>query len=175
MARLILRGLFGLVCLLGLAQLSACPAGKQTDRGILRLSWRLTGARIERMLTPEELEKLPPHMRPRDGVAETTELPYRLSIAIDTRRDSFRVTPAGWRGDRPLFVLRDYPLAPGHHQVVVEFGPEDTEVEATRYSFAQSIESRAGQILTVRLSPEQDQLILTAAPEPERSKRSADR
>jgi hypothetical protein len=94
---------------------------------MLRLSWRMHGERIEtcRTRSPAELEKLPVHMRTEE-VCEARLVAYRLVVQIDDARpDTTHVLPGGVRGDRPLFVLREMPLAPGRHRVRVRFARED--------------------------------------------------
>ena len=100
-----------------------------SDRGELRLAWRLAVPRIEecRTLTPEEQAELPAHMR-RDEVCEGRAVSYRLEVRVDDAlRYQATVAPEGARGDRPLQVFREFPLEPGTRQVRVVF--ERVEVE----------------------------------------------
>jgi hypothetical protein len=93
------------------------------DAALLRLSWRVQGISTEecRTLTEEELARLPVHMRnPRAciGVIASYALEVRVGgtvLAQDT------VLPPGARGDRPLNVLREFPLSAGDHDVAVSF------------------------------------------------------
>ncbi|MEJ2204013.1 MAG: hypothetical protein P8170_07875, partial [Gemmatimonadota bacterium] len=82
---------------------------------LLRLSWRVDGISMEecRTLTEEELANLPTHMRnPKACIGRIA--PYRLQVGIDGALVvSDTVYPAGARGDRPVFVLRDVPVDPG--------------------------------------------------------------
>lgn len=93
------------------------------EEALIRLSWRLRGARVEecRARTPEELEALAPHMRTPE-VCVGVNAAYELSVELDGRevvRDTVR--PAGVRSDRPVYVFRDLPVPPGSHRVEVEF------------------------------------------------------
>lgn len=95
----------------------------QDDEALLRLSWRMEGITTEacRTLSDEELARLPVHMRnPRAciGVIAAYELRVRAGDALLVQ-DTVR--PPGARGDRPLNVLQEFPLAPGEHAVSVEF------------------------------------------------------
>jgi len=94
-----------------------------SDVGTLRLSWRMAGVTAEacRTLSEEELARLPVHMRnPRACIGVVASYLLRVTadgavIAQDT------VRPPGARGDRPLNVLREFPLSPGDHAVAVGF------------------------------------------------------
>lgn len=89
----------------------------------VRLSWRMTGVTAEacRTLSPEELERLPVHMRNPQACIGVIA-PYTLRVEVDrvlSVEDTIR--PPGARGDRPLNVLRDFALPPGRHHVEVSF------------------------------------------------------
>lgn len=109
---------------LAVAALSRVPtAHAEPDEAIIRLSWRTLGVRLEecRRLTEEELEALAPHMRtPESCTGRNADYELRVTLAgagvvTDT------VHPTGLRTDRPIYVLRDLPVAPGSHQVSVRF------------------------------------------------------
>lgn len=93
------------------------------DVAMLRLSWKINGVTVEacRQLTAEELEALPVHMRnPRACIGGIA--PYVLEVTLDgTVMAPDTVRAHGARSDRPLFVLRDLPVAPGPHDVAVRF------------------------------------------------------
>jgi len=97
------------------------------EQATLRLSWRLQGEAVEecRDLSPEELERLPVHMRAA-RTCKSRGVSYALEAKVDGQplvRDV--VHPAGARGDRPVYVLEDVPLAPGPHRVSVTFRRSD--------------------------------------------------
>jgi hypothetical protein len=98
-----------------------------TNSALLRLSWRAVGRELEmcRALSTDEIAKQPVHMR-RTEVCERTIEPYRLHVAIDgvTRVDTV-LQPTGARRDRPLYVLRDFVVPPGQHEVDVLFAEEE--------------------------------------------------
>lgn len=106
------------------AGLSRAPVPMSSaDEALLRLSWRMTGIAAEacRTLPPEELEKLPVHMRAPE-VCTGHVASYRLTVRVDgTEVLDDVVRPAGARGDRPVTVLRDLPLEPGTYRVEVGF------------------------------------------------------
>ena len=98
-----------------------------SDTGLLRLSWRLRGEKVEscRPRTQAELDALPVHMRTPE-VCEGRLVAYRLIVQVDSGQpDTVRIVPGGARGDRPVFVLHDMPLAAGPHRVRVSFTRED--------------------------------------------------
>ena len=94
-----------------------------SDTSALRLSWSAHPERIEtcRERTAEELASRPAHMRqPLEcaGAAAT----YLLTVLLDGQLlDSAVVRGSGIRNDRPIFLLREYPVPPGSHQLAVSF------------------------------------------------------
>jgi hypothetical protein len=78
---------------------------------------------IGRDLTEDELAAKPLHMRqPRECVAHP--LTYRLQVTINgATRLERTLSPAGARGDRPLYVQHDMRLAPGVYPIRVDFLP----------------------------------------------------
>ncbi len=104
--------------------LSFTPYTAERDVGaIVRLAWRARGERVRdcRRLSPEELAKLPLHMR-QEEVCEGRVLPYRLVVALDSVTLVDRlVHGAGAREDRPLYVFQDLIVEPGIHRISVRF------------------------------------------------------
>ena len=96
------------------------------DHALVRLSWRAVGERVEACRRPseEELAALPPHMR-RAEICEGRMTPFRLAVAIDGEEllDE-RILPSGTRQDRPVYVLREFPVAQGPHRLRVAFAEE---------------------------------------------------
>ncbi|HET9984285.1 MAG TPA: hypothetical protein VFQ38_11885 [Longimicrobiales bacterium] len=188
----ILRGALALAvsaaALLGLEALSRYPVDVEgSDGALLRLSWRVRSVRVEhcRKLTPEELEALPAHMRQPER-CEGRLAPYDLVLSVDGRTvERSLATAAGARADRPVYVYRDIPLAPGAHRVRVEFvrrGGDEEEEEreeggAPRHlSFDAPVTLAPGQIALVTYDAERRALVLRGsggagagmAPGPER-------
>ncbi len=102
---------------------------------LIRLSWRVRSVRTREChrLTPAELAALPAHMREPE-VCEGKLAPYALELTVDGRTlERSLVAGAGARQDRPLYVYRDLPVAPGRHHLAVRFarrgGEEDDERE----------------------------------------------
>ena len=109
----------GVLSLLSEAPYTAEPA----THGVIRLAWRARGERVRRCrrLTPDELAKLPAHMR-QEEVCERAVLPYRLRVTVDgAPAIDELVRPGGAREDRPLFVFRELSVAPGAHHITVVF------------------------------------------------------
>lgn len=121
-----------------LARVSAAPmAYHAPDAARLRLSWSARPERIEVCRTPseEELSRLAEHMRQRlvcEGVFAT----YLLRIEVDGREVGQSVIRgAGLRHDRPLYLLRDYPVPPGQHRFLVSLTRrEKTDNDAAAYA-----------------------------------------
>ena len=82
--RLALAGAVVLGSGAALAALSLVPyTAEPGDRAVVRLAWRTRGERVRacRRLTPDELARLPQHMR-QEEVCERRILPYRLRVEI---------------------------------------------------------------------------------------------
>lgn len=131
------------------------------DEAMLRLAWRIQGATLEscRQPTEEELAELPVHMRnPQACIGQVA--PYVLSVRIDGRvlaQDT--VYAPGARGDRPLSVLQDHPLAAGTHRMGISFDailPEGAEVtddrSVVRLRWADEVTLGAREVALVTLN-----------------------
>ena len=122
--RWIMAGALTLAVALPIAWLSQAPTTyARPGDALLRLSWRMDGLRVEdcRPRTEEELAALAPHMRTPE-VCTRGFVDHELSVSIDgaeLMRDTVR--PGGARRDRPVYVYRDIPLAPGRHSLSVTF------------------------------------------------------
>ena len=130
-----LRRTIGLV--VALASLTAVAALSRVpyrthdgERALLRLSWRMRGERIEqcRGATPAELANVPQHMR-REVICEGARIAaYRLRVVVDGRTLANSVVAgSGVVGDRPIYVLRDFELRPGTHQLQLSFEKEPNQ------------------------------------------------
>ena len=113
----------------------------------LRLSWSARPERIEvcRTLSAEELAQREEHMRQRvecDGRFAT----YALRVESDGHLIGEAVVHgAGLRHDRPLYVLREYDVAPGVHRVRVSFTRrEKTDGDAAAFAPTASAEADTG-------------------------------
>ena len=166
------RGLAVLVtgaAVLALGALSRFPyTPADAGSGVLRLSWRVRGERVTecRRLTPEELEALPLHMR-RPEACEGRIAPYRLRVTIDgSVVEDTLIGAAGAREDRPIYVLRDFPLSPGTHAVDVAFAREGAPVPLTLDTV---VAIRPGRVSLVTFDPDRNALVLRSAEDRERS------
>lgn len=94
-----------------------------SDEGLLRLSWRAVGQRVEecRVPTAEELAALPQHMRQKE-ICEGALAPFDLDVRIDGVTVVDRELRAeGAREDRPTYVFDEIRLPPGPHALEVVF------------------------------------------------------
>jgi hypothetical protein len=125
------RGIFGVVggaAVLALLRMASfVPYTAERDVGaIVRLAWRARGERVQdcRRRTPDELAKLPAHMR-QEEVCEGRILPYRLVVEMDgAAAVNQLIHGAGAREDRPLYVFQDLVVSPGTHRIGVSFTRE---------------------------------------------------
>lgn len=122
------RALPALVAAVGLGWVLAVSSGTSVgwhaaDAAELRLSWSARPERIENCRTLSEAEQAarPAHMR-RDVECEGVAVSYALTVRVDGDTvDAAVVRGGGLRNDRPIFLLRRHPVAPGARRVQVDF------------------------------------------------------
>lgn len=169
----VLRGVIGVVgaasVLAFIRVASFAPYTAERDVGaIVRFAWRARGERVRecRHRTPEELEKLPPHMR-QEEVCEGRVLPYRLAVDLDgVATVNQLIHGAGAREDRPLYVFQELVVTPGSHRIAVTFtregsAPADTSgVLATpaRLTLDTTVTLGSRRVLLVTYDEEREQL-----------------
>lgn len=150
--------ILGSLLAVGVAVLTRAPV-QFADGGdaLIRLSWRLEGVTVEECqeLSAEELADLPIHMRnPQACIGQIAdyELSVRLSgseVLLDT------LEPGGARGDRPIYVLADLPVAAGPHDVAVRFSALVSEAYAgegpTEFTWTGIVEPGSGDIVLITL------------------------
>jgi hypothetical protein len=121
-----------LLALAGTALLAALSRAPQRvhagEGGLLRLSWSGQPERVEacREVPEEELEKLPAHMRQR-VICEGRSAQYHLTVVRDG--DTLAQGPVwagGVRHDRPIYLYREFPVAPGTHDLTLRFALADS-------------------------------------------------
>jgi hypothetical protein len=109
---------------LGMVALTDAPTLVEPDAdGLLRLSWRMVGERVElcRPPTAEDLAALPRHMRPQE-ICEGRMAAFVLRVRVDEESVIDReIRPSGLREDRPVYVFEERRLAPGRHRIEVTF------------------------------------------------------
>jgi hypothetical protein len=153
---------------LTIATLSRVPTVHANEgEAMLRLSWRLRGARIEqcRQRTPEELEALAPHMRSPE-VCVGANASYELNVKLDGRevvRDT--VHPGGVRADRPVYVFQELRVSPGTHLVEVKLAailPEafDPGGAVVGLALAERVRIGPAEIALVTLDSEGTRLVV---------------
>jgi hypothetical protein len=107
-----------------MARASAAPvAYHDSGTALLRLSWSARPERIEtcRTLSAEELAREEEHMRQRVE-CNGTFASYTLRVESDQRLVSeSAVRGAGFRHDRPIYLLRELPVSNGPHHLRVSF------------------------------------------------------
>lgn len=99
------------------------------DDGLIRLSWKAVGERVEacRAPSPEELQALPAHMRPKE-ICDGALASFRLTVSIDSLPVAARTLRApGTRHDRPTTVYEEFAVAPGRHRLEIRFVSEPPE------------------------------------------------
>jgi len=140
----------------------------EAERALLRLSWRLSAevGEICRPATEEELAELPVHMRT-DEICEPMDSGFDLVVTLD--EDTLvaeRLEGRGARGDRPISILREWPLAPGKHRLTVrltpvgEVGDRTGAGEVQERELERTVEVAPGEVVVVAIQPETGRLIL---------------
>jgi len=121
-----------LVLALGLAALSRGNwRAHRGDETVLRLTWSVRPERIEtcRRVSEAEQADRPAHMR-QAVVCEGASATYRLRVWRDDQLlDDEVLRGGGFRNDRPIYLLRDYPASPGTYRLRVEMRRVETVTE----------------------------------------------
>jgi len=124
--RVALAVLLAVVGTVLVAWLSRVPARFDSEHeALVRLSWRVDGISVEecRQLSPAEVANLPIHMRNPEACIGRIA-PYRLQVGLEgARLMDDTIYPGGVRGDRPIYVLSDFPVDPGQYRIQVRFDP----------------------------------------------------
>lgn len=169
--RYVLAGALALAVTAGVGALSRVPyRAEASSDPLVRLSWRARGIRVEecRRVPPEELEKLPVHMRRAEDCVGRI-LPYRLAVTIDGEPAVDEIVEAsGARADRPLFVFREITVSPGRHTLDVTFrvegeAPSDSLVQDATPRFLElsaTVDLEADQVALVTYDAERRELVL---------------
>jgi hypothetical protein len=161
------------VSALALAALSVLPyTPPAAEEGLLRLSWRARGERVQecRRVSDEEQAGLPAHMR-REEVCEGRLLPAHLLVEVDGRvvvDDTVRAR--GARGDRPLYVFHEIALPPGRHPVRIRFEREERQeggATPALLELTQTLALAAGEVALVTYDTDLAALVVRT-PEPSR-------
>jgi hypothetical protein len=154
----------GCVALLALASwaLGAFAAFPLTlsgqDAAVLKIAFKHVAA-FEREgpgRSPEEIEKLPRHMRPQNPERSRTgkRLDTLLSVELDGHRlveKTYR--PGGLRHDGPTFAYEELAVPPGRHRLKVALADGNRGGESRRpWKLEKEIEIRRGQLLLVEFS-----------------------
>jgi len=165
----------GLTLGVGALSNTTLPVGT-SDSAMVRLAWRATPARIRhcRTLTPEELARIPAHMRRTEECEETT-LPYRLTIRYDSAPPiTLTIHAAGAREDRPMYVFHESRLGPGPRVLSIRF-QRDSAPEGVAPTVSQTpalltldtvVVLRERQIALVTYDADRQHLVLEASPSP---------
>ena len=128
-----------------LAYASAMPvAYHNAETARLRLSWSARPERIEvcRQLSDSEQAEREEHMRQRVECVGNFAT-YALTVEVDGRAIGESVLQgAGLRHDRPLYLLRDFPVPAGEHRVLVRLVRRET-TDNDAAAFAPAIVSEA--------------------------------
>lgn len=148
----------------GLAIFSSFPwAATPPGAAMLKVAFKhvSTSAEMGAVLSREELEKLPRHMRPQGGQsgASGTRRDTTLRVTLDGRPILGRTyRPGGLRHDGPTFVYEELLLPLGRHVLeaaLVEVGEPPGDGGTThRRRLTADVEVRARQVLLLELSPE---------------------
>lgn len=145
-ARLVAAGVATALALWLIARASAVPL--PFHEGVaarLRLSWSARPERIEvcRTLSAEELAQRVEHMRQRVECVGRFAT-YALRVESDGLVIGETVVHgAGLRQDRPLYLLREYDVAPGVHRVRVSFTRREKTDAAAAAAFAKTTSTEA--------------------------------
>jgi hypothetical protein len=98
------------------------------DEAVLRLTWSVRPERIEtcRRVSDAEQADRPAHMR-QAVICEGASATYHLRVWRDDQvLDDEVLRGGGFRNDRPIYLLRDYPASPGTYRLRVDMRRVET-------------------------------------------------
>jgi len=139
-------------CLLvGLLALgSQVSYGSEPDYGILRLSWKTVGEKIQVELA-EQQDDVPVHMRAAEGTEDRMR-DYQLTVEVDEVGWLDKLfTPPGFNRDRPITVFEELELPPGPHRLKLKFLPVPEDGATWKPEIEKTVEIEAGVIYTLEL------------------------
>jgi len=117
----------------------------------------------ERKLSPEELEKLPRHMRPLDQRRSRTgkRVESLLRVTLDGQRVlEKRYQPSGFRKNGPTLIHEELPLSTGTHRLEVLLSDASGEAEEEgeeprrQWQLSQALELGPRQVILIDFSEE---------------------
>jgi hypothetical protein len=168
-----LAGFVGLLLTVasGLAVFSAFPwAASPPGAAVLKVAFKHVAARADAaaVLSREELEKLPRHMRPQggEGVGTGPRRDTVLRVMLDGRPlldRSYR--PSGLRHDGPTFVYEELPLSPGRYRLEATLAESSRPparggaAPAVERRITADVEVRPEQVLLLELSTERELIV----------------
>jgi hypothetical protein len=133
----------------------------QPGEALLRLSFRHPGELKAdcRRRTPEELAKLPAHMRaPLDCPRERSPVLARVELdGAELVNESF--APSGLSRDGASSGYRRMPIAAGRHRVRVQFN-DDVRVSGFNYELDRVVEAAPGQVVLIDFAPERGGVLI---------------
>lgn len=159
----------------GLATFSAFPwAATPPGAAVLKVAFKHVSGLAETgvVLSREELEKLPRHMRPAGGQqgVSRSRRDTTVRVALDGRpilEKTYR--PSGFGGDGPTFVYEELPLAPGLHRFEATLAEthgsargDTTSPPAQR--LVADVEISPGQVLLLELANQQELILRGGGP-----------
>ncbi len=139
----IIAAVFTLLLFLGVARLNGGHQGRTADTSALRLSLRLPlpVVEIKSAWTPEELAKIPPHMRLPEKVVRK-RIPGKVLLQVDGSNYLENFSGIG-KKEGFSFVSEEFIFTPGHHFVKLSIllGEEDQKnlVAVNHWEFAESL------------------------------------
>lgn len=133
----------------------------EPDAAVIRVAFKHVAAfeaAAAGTLSPEDLAKLPRHMRPSAPERGRTgrRVDTLLTVDLDGRRLVERqYRPGGLRRDGPTYGYEELPARPGRHLLEVALADRQAaSVGARRWRLRQDIALRPGQALLVEFSEE---------------------
>jgi hypothetical protein len=145
----------------GLGAFAAYPwAASEPGMATIRVAFKHVAAfeRAGPVRSPEEIEKLPRHMRPTSPERAHTgrRVDTVLHVELDGRaRLERRYSPGGLRRDGPTFAYEELAVRPGRHRLRVTLADATGELSGTtprRWQLEEDLAIAGGQALLVEFS-----------------------
>ena len=124
--KILFPAIFSIFILLLLSLGSAIPYSITNENSLLRLAIRLPGKTVDtcRDLTPEEINKIPMHMRKKQECTKIT-IPYEATLTMDNQvLFSKTLESRGMRSDKPILIEQNIEVTPGLHKIKMSLVPK---------------------------------------------------
>ncbi len=154
--------LSGIALLFLVVLVGEVPMSFSSERGVIRLSWRLTGQVTSdcKPLDEELMKNTPAHMRKAE-ICVQKPIDYHLTVFLNGEEKVNEVARAGgFHSDRPIYVTHDISIPEGTHKLDIRFKPTKTDIEGINLTLSEEIEVPKRGIVLLYLDSSQEKILI---------------